>query len=71
MRDRIADPIVDEIRRVRAELATRHGNDATGIIRHAQEMEQAPGRTFVRHTRLGAWFRPRVPWSAGGRSRRQ
>ena len=37
-RNRISDPIVDEVRRVRAELAARDGNDVAAIIRHAQEM---------------------------------
>ena len=49
MKNRITDPIVDEVRRVRAELAARHGNDVAAIIRHAQALERASDRTFVRY----------------------
>ena len=49
MRNVISDPIVEEVRRVRAELAARYGNDVAAIIRHAQAMEQASDRTSVRY----------------------
>ena len=49
MRNRISDPIVDEVRRVRAQLAARHGNDVAAIIRHAQEIERASDRASVRY----------------------
>ena len=49
MKNHIADPIVDEVRKVRAELAARHGNDVAAIIRHAQALERASDRTFVRY----------------------
>ena len=49
MKNRITDPIVDEVRRVRAELAARHGNDVVAIIRHAQALERASDRNFVRY----------------------
>ena len=49
MRNRISDPIVDEVRRLRAELAARHGNDIAAIIRHAQALERTSDRTFVRY----------------------
>jgi len=49
MKNRITDPIVDEIRKVRAELAARHGNDVAAIVRHAQALERASDRTFVRY----------------------
>ena len=49
MRNRISDPIVDAVRKVRAELAARHGNDVAAIIRHAQEMDRASGRASVRY----------------------
>ena len=49
MRNRISDPIVDEVRRVRAELAARHGNDVAAIIRHAQAMERQSDRACVRY----------------------
>ena len=38
MSSRIRDPIVEEVRRVRAELAARHGNDVAAIIRHVQAL---------------------------------
>ena len=49
MKNRIVDPIVDEVRKVRAELAAKHGNDVAAIIRHAQALERASDRTFVRY----------------------
>lgn len=49
MRNRVSDPIVDEVRRVRAELAARYGNDVAAIIRHAQTLERPSDRTFVRY----------------------
>lgn len=49
MKHRITDPIVDEVRRVRAGLAARRGNDVAAIIRHAQALEHASDRTFVRY----------------------
>ena len=49
MSSRFRDPIVEEVRRVRAELAARHGNDVAAIIRHAQALERTLGRTCVRY----------------------
>lgn len=49
MSSRIRDPIVEEVRRVRAELAARHGNDVAAIIRHAQALERTLGRPCVRY----------------------
>ena len=49
MSSRITDPIVEEVRRVRAELAARHGNDVAAIIRHAQALERTLDRTCVRY----------------------
>lgn len=49
MKNRIGDPLVDEVRKIRAELAARHGNDVAAIIRHAQALERASDRTFVRY----------------------
>ena len=49
MRNRISDPIVDEVRRVRAELAARHGNDVAAIIRHVQELDRVSDRASVRY----------------------
>lgn len=49
MKHRITDPIVDEVRRIRAELAARRGNDVAAIVRHAQALDRASDRTFVRY----------------------
>ena len=45
----IQDPIVAEVRRVRAELAARHGNDVAAIIRHAQALARTLDRPCVRY----------------------
>ena len=49
MKKRVADPIVDEVRKVRAELAAKHGNDVAAIIRHAQALDRASGGARVRY----------------------
>ena len=49
MSSRIEDPIVEEVRRVRAELAARHGNDVAAIIRHAQALARTLDRPCVRY----------------------
>ena len=49
MSSRINDPIVEEVRRVRAELAARHGNDVAAIIRHAQALARTLDRPCVRY----------------------
>ena len=49
MSSRIRDPIVEEVRRVRAEIAARHGNDVAAIIRHVQELERTLDRPCVRY----------------------
>ena len=49
MSSRIDDPIVAEVRRVRAELFARHGNDIAALVRHAQEFARTLGRPCVRY----------------------
>ena len=49
MSSRITDPIVEEVRRVRAELSARHGNDVAAIVRYAQELERTLDRPCVRY----------------------
>ena len=49
MSSRTTDPIVAEVRRVRAELAARHGNDVAAIIRHAQALARTLDRPCVRY----------------------
>lgn len=48
MKNRLNDPIVDEIHAIRAKLAARFGNDIDAIITHAQAIQQASGRSYVR-----------------------
>ena len=47
MSSRIDDPIVEEVRRVRAELFARHGNDIAALVRHAQELARTLDRPCV------------------------
>ena len=49
MSSRIKDPIVEEVRRVRAKIFARHGNDIAALVRHAQELERTLGRPCVRY----------------------
>ena len=49
MSSRITDPIVEDVRRVRADLAARHGNDVAAIIRHAQALARTLDRPCVRY----------------------
>ena len=49
MSSHITDPIVAEVRRVRAELTSRHGNDVAAIIRHAQALARTLDRPCVRY----------------------
>ena len=49
MSSRIDDPIVAEVRRVRAKIFARHGNDIAALVRHAQEFARTLGRPCVRY----------------------
>ena len=49
MKNQMNDPIVDEIRAIRAKLAARRGNDIDEIITHAQALQQASGRSYLRN----------------------
>ena len=49
MKNRIDDPIVAEVRTVRAELAARHGGSVEAILKRAQEMDQSSSRASVRY----------------------
>ena len=49
MKNRLNDPIVDEIHAIRAKLAARFGNDIDAIITHAQAIQKASGRSYVRN----------------------
>lgn len=44
-----SDPIVAEIRAIRAKQAARFENDPAAIIRHAQALQEASGRNYVRY----------------------
>jgi bisphosphoglycerate-dependent phosphoglycerate mutase len=52
------DPIVKEVREVRAQLAAEHGNDLRALCKYLQEREQTETRRLV--TRM-----PRRPDSLG------
>ena len=41
------DPIVAEVRRIRAEHAARFGHDLDAIFRDIQERQRTSGRTYV------------------------
>ena len=49
MKNRLNDPIVDEIHATRAKLAAPFGNDIDAIIIHAQAIQEASGRSCVRN----------------------
>ena len=55
------DPIVEEIRTIRAKQAARFKNDPKAIIKHAQALQKASGRKCVRYSarRLEAATSPR------------
>ena len=44
-----SDPIVGEIRAARAKQAARFDDDPKAIIKHAQVLQKASGRTCVRY----------------------
>ena len=56
-----SDPIVAEVRAIRAKQAARFGNDPVAIIKHAQALQKASGRIYVRYAarRLEAVTSPR------------
>jgi hypothetical protein len=41
------DPIVEEVRRIRAEIAARNGNDLRRIFEDARRREDSAGRRVV------------------------
>lgn len=41
------DPIVAEVRAIRAKLAAKHGNTVEGIFKHYREVQRTSGRTYV------------------------
>lgn len=49
MKNRMNDPIVDEIHEIRAKLAARFGNDIDAIITHVQALQEASGRSYVQN----------------------
>ena len=44
------DPIVEDVRTIRAEQAARFKNDPKAIIKHAQALQKASGRECVRYS---------------------
>ena len=49
MKNDESDPIVAEVRAIRARQAARFNNDPAAIIKHAQELQKASGRGYVRY----------------------
>ncbi len=43
------DPIVEEVRRIRAEIAARNGNDLRRIFEDARSRQGSDGRRVVSH----------------------
>lgn len=41
------DPIVAEVRAIRAKLAAKHGNTVKGIFKHYREVQRSSERTYV------------------------
>ena len=41
------DPIVDEVRAIRAKIAAEHGNDLGAIVRALKQKEGADGRRVI------------------------
>lgn len=41
------DPIVAEVRAIRAKLAAKHGNTVEGIFEHYREVQRSSERTYV------------------------
>jgi hypothetical protein len=50
----MTDPIVDEVRRVRDENATRFNYDLDAMVSDLREQQKRSGRTFVDYSREGA-----------------
>lgn len=48
------DPIVEEVRRIRAEIAARNGNDLRRIVEDARRREGSLGRRVVSYQRTHA-----------------
>jgi len=44
----MTDPIVQEVRRVREEMAAKFNFDVRAIVRHLQKEQKRSGRKFVR-----------------------
>lgn len=41
------DPIVEEVRAVRAKLFAKHGGTIDGLFKHLMEVQRTSGRTYV------------------------
>lgn len=41
------DPIVEEVRAVRARLFAKHGGTVKGLFKHLREVQRTSGRTYV------------------------
>ena len=66
MKKHTNDPIVAEVRAIRAEQAARCGNDIDAIITRAQAMQAASGRSYVRYPARRLPLATPLSPSAGG-----
>ena len=41
------DPIVEEVRAVRASLFAKHGGTVEGLFKHLREVQRTSGRSYV------------------------
>lgn len=41
------DPIVEEVRAIRARIFAEHGGTVEGLFKHYREVQRASGRTYV------------------------
>lgn len=41
------DPIVEEVRAVRASLFAKHGGTVEGLFKHYRKIQETSGRTYV------------------------
>lgn len=41
------DPIVEDVRAIRAKIFAKHGGTIEGLFKHYQEVQRTSGRTYV------------------------
>lgn len=43
------DPIVEEVRLIRARIFAEHGGTVEGLFKHYREVQRTSGRTYVKY----------------------